>query len=32
MKTVYPESPAKDFNEWALWIREQLDKHKTYQS
>jgi hypothetical protein len=28
MKTIYPESPAKDFNEWALWIREQLSKIK----
>ena len=26
MKTVFPKEPAKDFNEWINYIKQQIDK------
>jgi len=26
MKTVYPTQPAKDFDEWIQWIRDELKR------
>ena len=28
MKTVYPEKPANDFNEWMGYIKSEVDKSK----
>ena len=32
IKTVYPVSPPKNFNEWTLYIREQIDLTKVKQN
>ena len=28
MKTVFPEKPAKDFNDWINHIKQEIDKSK----
>ena len=28
MKTVFPEKPAKDFNDWMNHIKREIDKNK----
>ena len=29
MKTVYPKKPAQSFNDWAKYIREQINQIKS---
>jgi hypothetical protein len=26
MKTIFPEEPARDFNEWMSYIKSEIDK------
>lgn len=28
MKTVFPQEPAKDFNDWMNYIKQEIDKSK----